>query len=193
MGLLEANIRPRQILTKEAFENAIAVGMAVGGSTNLVLHLLAIAFEAQVELELDDFNRVGAKVPHIADMKPHGRFHMTDLDRVGGVQVVMRELLDAGLLHGDCVTVTGKTIAENLATLDAPEPDGDVVHPLSDPIHTQGGLAVLTGSLAPRGSVVKVAGLDQLPLRGWRARVRRRRARDGGDPRRRGSRPATSS
>jgi dihydroxy-acid dehydratase len=170
MGLLEANIRPRQILTKEAFENAIAVGMAVGGSTNLVLHLLAIAYEAGVELELDDFNRVGAKVPHIADMKPHGRFHMTDLDRVGGVQVVMQELLAAGLLHGDCVTVTGKTIAENLAELDAPKPDGEVVHPLSDPIHTQGGLAVLLGSLAPNGSVVKVAGLDELRFEG-RARV----------------------
>jgi dihydroxy-acid dehydratase len=170
MGLLEANIRPRQILTKEAFENAIAVGMAVGGSTNLVLHLLAIAYEAGVELELDDFNRVGAKVPHIADMKPHGKYHMTDLDRIGGVQVVMRELLDAGLLHGDCVTVSGRTIAENLAALDAPKPDGDVVHPLSDPIHTQGGLAVLVGSLAPNGSVVKVAGLDQLRFEG-RARV----------------------
>ena len=170
MGLLEANIRPRQILTKEAFENAIAVGMALGGSTNLVLHLLAIAFEAQVELELDDFNRVGARVPHIADMKPHGRFHMTDLDAIGGVPVVMRELLDAGLLHGDCVTVTGKTIAENLDALDAPPPDGEVVHPLSQPIHTQGGIAILTGSLAPKGSVVKVAGLDALRFEG-RARV----------------------
>jgi len=170
MALLEANIRPRQILTKEAFDNAIAVGMALGGSTNLVLHLLAIAHEAGVELELDDFNRVGAKVPHIADMKPHGRFHMTDLDRIGGVQVVMRELLDAGLLHGECVTVSGRTLAENLAALDAPKPDGAVVRPLSDPIHTQGGLAVLSGSLAPKGSVVKVAGLDQLRFDG-RARV----------------------
>jgi len=170
MSLLDANIRPRQILTKEAFENAIAVGMAVGGSTNLVLHLLAIAYEAGVELELDDFNRIGAKVPHIADMKPHGRFHMTDLDRVGGVQVVMRELLDAGLLHGDCVTVTGRTLAENLAALDAPKPDGEVVRALTEPIHAQGGLAVLTGSLAPKGSVVKIAGLDQLRFDG-RARV----------------------
>jgi dihydroxy-acid dehydratase len=170
MGLLEANIRPRQVMTKEAFENAIAVGMAVGGSTNLVLHLLAIAYEAGVELELDDFNRIGAKVPHIADMKPHGKYHMADLDRVGGVEVVMQELLDAGLLHGECVTVTGKTVAENLAALDAPKPDGQVVHPLTAPIHTQGGLAVLTGSLAPNGSVVKVAGLDQLRFEG-RARV----------------------
>jgi dihydroxy-acid dehydratase len=161
LHLLERNIRPRDILTKEAFENAIAIGMALGGSTNMVLHLLAIAFEAGVALDLDDFNRVGARVPHIADMKPHGKFHMTDLDRIGGVPVVMRELLDAGLIHGDCLTVTGKTIAENLAALDAPEPDGVVVHPLANPINTQGGIAVLRGSLAPMGSVVKVAGIDQ--------------------------------
>jgi len=167
---LELGIRPRQILTKEAFENAIAVGMALGGSTNLVLHLLAIAFEAGVELELDDFNRVGAKVPHIADMKPHGKYHMVDLDRIGGVPTVMAELLDAGLLHGDCLTITGKTIAEELATLDAPPPDGSIVHPLSDSIHGQGGIAILTGSLAPNGSVVKVAGMDALKFEG-RARV----------------------
>src|SRR6185503_1492324 len=109
IGLLEQGIRPRQIMTKEAFENAIAVTMALGGSTNAVLHLLAIAHEARVELELDDFNRVGARVPHLADMKPHGKYHMVDLDRVGGVQVVLKQLLDAGLLHGDCLTVTGKT------------------------------------------------------------------------------------
>src|SRR6185436_14160951 len=128
IGLLEANIRPRQILTKEAFENAIAVGMALGGSTNMVLHLLAIAHEARVELELDDFNRIGARVAHVADMKPHGRFHMTDLDAVGGVPVVMQMLLDAGLIHGDCLTVTGATMAENLAALKSPGPDGRVVH-----------------------------------------------------------------
>ena len=161
MGLLDAGIRPRQIMTKEAFENAIAVTMALGGSTNAVLHLLAIAHEARVELELDDFNKVGARVPHIADTKPHGKYHMFDVDRIGGVPVVMRELLEAGLLHGDCLTVTGKTIAENLIALDPPRPDGEVVHPLSDPIHPQGGIAILTGSLAPKGSVVKVAGLDQ--------------------------------
>ena len=160
LGLLESGLRPRQIMTKEAFENAIAVGMALGGSTNLVLHLLAIAYEAGVELELDDFNRVGAKVPHIADMKPHGKYHMTDLDAVGGVPVVMRLLLDAGLLHGDCVTVTGRTVAENLTALDPPGPDAKVVHPLSAPIHAQGGIAVLRGSLAPNGGVVKVAGMD---------------------------------
>jgi dihydroxy-acid dehydratase len=160
VGLLETGIRPRQIMTKPAFENAIAVVMALGGSTNAVLHLLAIAHESEVDLELDDFNRVAAEVPHIADTKPHGKYHMADIDRIGGVQVVLRELLDAGLLHGDCVTVTGKTLAENIAALDPPPPDGDVVHPLRDPIHAQGGIAVLRGSLAPNGSVVKVAGLD---------------------------------
>src|SRR5436190_1226212 len=164
--LLELGIRPRQILTKEAFENAIAVVMALGGSTNAVLHLLAIANEARVELELDDFNRIGARVPHIADMKPHGRYHMIDLDRVGGVPVVMQQLLDAGLLHGDCLTVTGRTIAENLADLASPAPDGCVVHPLSEPIHVQGGIAILHGSLAPKGSVVKVAGIDELRFEG---------------------------
>jgi len=160
INLLDLDLRPRRILTKEAFENAIAVGMAVGGSTNMVLHLLAIAFEARVELELDDFNRIGARVPHIADMKPHGKYHMTDLDNIGGVPVVMRELLERGLIHGDCLTVTGKTVAENLEALDPPAPDGKVVHPLSNPINTQGGIAVLRGSLAPEGAVVKVAGID---------------------------------
>ncbi|MCU1462778.1 MAG: ilvD [Acidimicrobiales bacterium] len=159
--LLELGIRPRQILTREAFENAIAVTMALGGSTNAVLHLLAIANEAQVELELETFNEVGRRVAHVADMKPHGKYHMVDLDNIGGVPVVLRELLDAGLLHGDCLTVTGKTMAENLATLDPPKPDGNVVHPLTDPIHRQGGIAVLTGSLAPKGAVVKTAGLEQ--------------------------------
>ncbi len=160
VDLLAKGIRPRQIMTKEAFENAIAVVMALGGSTNAVLHLLAIANEARVELTLDDFNRVGAAVPHIADTKPHGTYHMSDIDRVGGIPVVMRELLDAGLLHGDCLTVTGRTVAENLAALDPPAPDGAVVHRLSNPIHAGGGIAVLRGSLAPNGSVVKVAGID---------------------------------
>jgi dihydroxy-acid dehydratase len=157
--LLQRNIRPRNIMTKEAFENAIAVVNALGGSTNAVLHLLAIAHEAEVELELDDFNRVAARVPHIADMTPGGKFHMTDLDRIGGVPVVMKHLLDAGLLHGGCMTVTGKTVAENLADLAPPAPDGVVVHPLSDAIDDEGGILVLRGSLAPEGSVVKVAGL----------------------------------
>ncbi len=160
MNLIELGIRPRQIMTKAAFENAIAVTMALGGSTNAVLHLLAIAHEAEVELELDDFNRIGAQVSHIADTKPHGKYHMADIDRVGGVPVVMRELLEAGLLNGDCLTVTGKTMAENLAELDPPAPDGEVIHPLSNPINAQGGLAILTGTLAPNGAVVKVAGMD---------------------------------
>jgi dihydroxy-acid dehydratase len=158
--LLELGIRPRQIMTKEAFENAIAVVMALGGSTNAVLHLLAIAYEARVELNIDDFDRVGRKVPHIADTKPHGRYHMVDIDRIGGIPVVLRELLDGGLLHGDCLTVTGRTMAENLAIIGPPGPDGDVIHPIDRPIHAGGGIAILRGSLAPEGSVVKVAGLD---------------------------------
>jgi dihydroxy-acid dehydratase len=166
VALLRAGIRPRDVMTKEAFENAIAVTMALGGSTNAVLHLLAIANEARVELGLDDFNKVAARVPHLADTKPHGRYHMADIDRIGGVPVVMRELLDAGLLHGDCITVSGRTVAENLADLDPPAPDGDVVHAVGDPIHAQGGIAVLTGTLAPSGAVVKVAGIDQLTFDG---------------------------
>ena len=160
VNLLRLGITPRMIMTKKAFENAIAVTSALGGSTNAVLHLLAIANEAGVELELEDFNRIAARVPHIADMKPGGRFHMSDLDAVGGVPVVLKHLLDAGLLHGDCLTVTGKTMAENLADIDPPAPDGVVVHPLDKPLHSEGGIVVLTGSLAPKGAVVKVAGLS---------------------------------
>src|SRR5581483_544561 len=156
----------RQILTKAAFENAIAVVNALGGSTNAVLHLLAIAHEARVELDLDDFNRVGRRTPHIADTKPHGKYHMVDLDAIGGVPVVMRELLNAGLLHGDALTITGRTIGEEIEALNSPAPDGKVIHPLSQPIHKTGGLAVLRGSLAPRGSVVKVAGIDTLQFSG---------------------------
>src|SRR5579863_5482187 len=147
VDLLAKGIRPRQIMTPEAFQNAIAVVMALGGSTNAVLHLMAIANEARVELALEDFNRIGARVAHIADMKPHGKYPMVDLDRVGGLPVVMRELLESGLLHGDCLTVTGRSVAENLAALDLPAPDGEVVHALSQPIHSQGGIAVLFGSL----------------------------------------------
>jgi dihydroxy-acid dehydratase len=149
---------PRDILTKEAFENAIAVVMALAGSTNAVLHLLAIAREAHVDLQLDDFDRIARDVPHLVDVRPAGRFVMSDVDRVGGVQVVMRELLDAGLLHGDCMTVTGTSIAENLAAMDVADPDGEVVHPPSDPIHPWGGLAILRGNLAPDGAVIKIAG-----------------------------------
>jgi len=165
VNLIEKGIRTRQILTKEAFENAIAAVMALGGSTNAVLHLLAIAHEARVDLGLDDFNRVGARVPHLGDIRPGGRYHMVDVDRVGGVPVVLRELLDAGILHGDALTVTGRTIGEELEALAPPQPDGTVIHPLADPIHADGGIVVLHGSLAPRGSVVKVAGLAQDQLR----------------------------
>ena len=159
LGLLEQGLRPRRIITRASLHNAIAVVMAVGGSTNAVLHLLAIAHEARVELDLADFDRIGRRVPHLVDSRPAGRFLMTDLDRVGGVPVVMRELLDAGLLDGDQLTVTGATVAENLADLAPAAPDGTVVHRLDDPIHADGGLAVLHGSLAPDGAVVKVAGL----------------------------------
>lgn len=163
--MLRQGITPRQIMTKPAFENAIAVTSALGGSTNAVLHLLAIATEAGVALELDDFNRVAARVPHVADMTPGGKFHMSDLDRVGGVPVVLKMLLDEGLLHGDVLTVTGRTMAENLAAIDPPAPDGVVVHPMSAPIHAEGGINVLSGSLAPQGSVVKVAGLTEDQMR----------------------------
>jgi dihydroxy-acid dehydratase len=158
--MLRRGITARDVLTREAFENAIAVVMAFGGSTNAVLHLLAIAHEARVELSLDDFNRIGAKVPHLADVKPFGRFVMTDIDRVGGVPVVMKALLDAGLLHGDALTVTGRTMAENLADIAPPDLDGKVLRAMSEPIHRSGGLSILHGSLAPDGAVVKSAGFD---------------------------------
>ena len=160
-------------MTKEAFENAIAVVMALGGSTNAVLHLLAIANEARVDLELDDFNRVAARVPHIADTKPHGKYHMVDVDRIGGVPVVLRALLEDGLLHGDCLTVTGRTLAENLAALDPPAPDGDVVHPTSRPIHAAGGIAVLTGLPRPQGCGGQGGGYRRAPLRGHGPGLRR--------------------
>jgi hypothetical protein len=158
--LVDTGVTARQIMTREAFENAIAVVMALGGSTNAVLHLLAIAHEAKVDLDLDDFNRIGDRVPHIADMKPFGRYVMTDVDAVGGVPVVMRALLDAGLLHGDALTVTGRTMAENLDELAPDSPDGRVIRPLPDPLHHTGGLTILRGSLAPDGAVVKSAGLE---------------------------------
>jgi dihydroxy-acid dehydratase len=161
VNLLRQGITARQIMIKEAFENAIAVVMAFGGSTNAVLHLLAIANEADVDLTLDDFVRVGAQVPHLGDMKPFGRYVMNDVDRVGGVPVVMKALLDAGLIHGDCLTVTGKTVAENLADIAPPDVDGTVVRALSNPIHPTGGITILRGTLAPEGAVVKSAGLDQ--------------------------------
>ncbi len=168
-GLLaEGGPRPRDIITRASLENAIAVTMALAGSTNAVLHLLAIAREAGVDLQLDDFDRISREVPHLVDVRPAGRFVMSDLDRVGGVPVVMRELLDAGLLDGDCITVTGKTIAENLAAMDEdiPPPDGTVVHAFDDPIHPEGGTGILRGSLAPDGSVMKIAGAASLEFRG---------------------------
>ncbi|OBK20401.1 dihydroxy-acid dehydratase [Mycobacterium asiaticum] len=158
--LLRHGITARDILTKEAFENAIAVVMAFGGSTNAVLHLLAIAHEAEVELTLDDFSRIGSKVPHLADVKPFGRHVMSHVDHIGGVPVVMKALLDAGLLHGECLTVTGKTLAENLADIAPPDPDGKVLRALNNPIHPTGGITILRGSLAPEGAVVKSAGFD---------------------------------
>ncbi|ORA10267.1 dihydroxy-acid dehydratase [Mycobacterium arosiense] len=158
--LLRRGITARDILTKEAFENAIAVVMAFGGSTNAVLHLLAIAHEAGVRLSLDDFSRIGSKVPHLADVKPFGRHVMSHVDHIGGVPVVMKALLDAGLLRGDCLTVTGATVAENLAEIAPPDPDGKVLRALSNPIHPTGGITILRGSLAPEGAVVKSAGFD---------------------------------
>jgi len=160
VNLLRLGITTRDILTKDAFENAIAVAMALGGSTNVVLHLLAIAFEAEVDLSLDDFNRIGDRIPHLADMKPFGQFVMNDLDRRGGIPVLMKALLDAGLLHGDALTVTGKTLAENLAELRIPPLDGKVLRTLDNPIHATGGLTILHGSFAPEGAVVKTAGFD---------------------------------
>ncbi len=164
--MLRRGITARQIMTMEAFENAITVVMALGGSTNAVLHLLAIAREAEVDLALDDFNRIGDRVPHLGDLKPFGRYVMNDVDKVGGIPVVLRALLEAGLLHGDCLTVTGKTMAENLAVIAPPDLDGDVIRHLSSPIHATGGLTILTGSLAPDGAVVKSAGFDESVFEG---------------------------
>ncbi|MEU2256803.1 dihydroxy-acid dehydratase [Nocardia xishanensis] len=158
--LIRQGITPADILTKPAFENAIAVVMAFGGSTNAVLHLLAIAHEANVDLTLDDFARVGRRVPHLADVKPFGRHVMTDVDRIGGVPVMMKALLDAGLLHGDCLTVTGRTVAENLAEITPPDPDGKVIRAMAAPIHPTGGITILRGTLAPEGAVVKSAGFE---------------------------------
>jgi dihydroxy-acid dehydratase len=176
VGLLRRGITARDILTKEAFENAIAVVMAFGGSTNAVLHLLAIAHESDVELSLADFSRIGAKVPHLADVKPFGKHVMFDVDRIGGVPVIMKALLDAGLLHGDCLTVTGQTMAENLAHIAPPDPDGKVLRALDNPIHPTGGITILHGSLAPEGAVVKSAGFDSDVFEGTARVFERERA-----------------
>jgi dihydroxy-acid dehydratase len=164
--MLRQGITARQIMTRPAFENAITMAMALGGSTNAVLHLLAIAREAEVDLTLDDFTRIGRKVPHLADMKPFGRFVWTDFDRVGGIPVLLRALLDAGYLHGDVLTCTGKTMAENLAALDPKPLDGEILRQLDRPIHATGGLTILKGSLAPDGAVVKSAGFDDSTFTG---------------------------
>ncbi len=166
MGLLREGVTARRIMTREAFENAIAVVMALGGSTNAVLHLMAIAHEAKVDLTLEDFNRIGDQVPHLADVKPFGRYVMNDIDRIGGVPVVMKALLDAGVLHGGCLTVSGRTVAENLAEIAPPDPDGKIIHALGDPLHRTGGLTVLRGSLAPEGAVVKSAGFEGTVMEG---------------------------
>jgi dihydroxy-acid dehydratase len=164
--LLRRGITTRDIITRESLENAIAVVVALGGSTNAVLHLLAIAHEAHVHLEIEDFNRIADRVPHLANVKPFGQYVMSDVDRIGGVPVVMKALLDAGLLHGDCLTVTGKTMAENLADINPPDPDGKILRALNDPIHATGGLSILHGSLAPEGAVVKTAGFDRTVFEG---------------------------
>ncbi len=166
VGLLREGITARQIMTMEAFENAIAVVMALGGSTNAVLHLLAIAREADVELTIDDFNRIGDKVPHLGDLKPFGRYVMNDVDKVGGIPMVMKALLDAGLMHGDVLTVTGRTMAENLADIAPPDVDDNIIRAMDRPIHKTGGLTILKGSLAPEGAVVKSAGFDDSTFTG---------------------------
>ncbi|WEK59621.1 MAG: dihydroxy-acid dehydratase [Candidatus Microbacterium colombiense] len=160
VNLLRQGITTKDILTKESFENAIALAMALGGSTNVVLHLLAIAREAEIELSLHDFNRIGSKTPHVADMKPFGKYVMNDVDRHGGIPVIMKAMLDEGLLHGDALTVTGKTVAENLRDLNPDPVDGDVIHTFDNPIHASGGITILHGSFAPEGAVVKSAGFD---------------------------------
>ena len=157
--LVRKGITTRQILTKKAFENAITILMALGGSTNAVLHLLAIAHEAEVDLTLEDFHRVGSKLPLLGDLKPFGKYVMTDVDRVGGIPVILRALLDAGLLHGDCLTVTGKTMAENLKDIRPPDPDGEILKAVKDPLSLGGGITILNGSLTPDGAVCKTAGV----------------------------------
>ena len=160
VNLLSKGITARQIMTKKAFENAISVLMAFGGSTNAILHLLAIAREAEVDLTLDDFNAIADRVPHLGDLKPFGQYVMNDVDKVGGVPVLMKALLDAGLLHGDVLTVTGKTMAENLEGINPPDPDGKIIRAMNNPIHKTGGISILKGSLSPEGAVVKTAGFD---------------------------------
>ncbi|MGA1609578.1 MAG: dihydroxy-acid dehydratase [Candidatus Nanopelagicaceae bacterium] len=164
--LIRQGITARDIMTKKAFENAITAVMALGGSTNSVLHLLAMAHEADVDLTLEDFQRISARTPLLGDLKPFGRFVMTDLDKVGGIPVVLKALLDAGLLHGDCLTVTGKSMAENLAHIAPPDPDGEILRAAKDPMSKGGGITILGGSLAPDGAVVKNAGIEVTEFEG---------------------------
>jgi len=178
VNLLRQGITTKDILTKESFENAIALVMALGGSTNVVLHLLAIANEAGIELSLHDFNRIGSRTPHVADMKPFGKYVMNDVDRHGGIPVIMKAMLDEGLIHGDALTVTGKTVAENLRDLNPDPVDGDVIHTFDNPIHASGGITILHGSLAPEGAVVK-SRFRRGRVRGSGARVRARARGDG--------------
>jgi len=164
--LIERQITPSQILTKEAFENAITLVMVLGGSTNAVLHLIAIARQLDLPLSIDDFERISKRVPHLADMKPSGRYAMADLDRIGGVQAVMKMLLKEGFLHGDVLTVTGKTMAENLANAPDLAEDQSIVAPLDRPLHPTGPLVILRGNLAPEGAVCKITGLKTIVHRG---------------------------
>jgi dihydroxy-acid dehydratase len=165
--LIEKNIRPRDIITRRSLENAYTLVLALGGSTNAVLHLLAIAYEAEVEWGLADFDRLGAKVPHLADLKPGGRYVMHDLHQAGGTPAVLKALLDAGLLDGDCITVTGKTLAENLREVDSIyKRKQTVIHPLEKPLHPSGHIVVLHGNLALAGAVAKVAGLKSRKITG---------------------------
>ena len=166
INLLKSGITTSDIITKKSLENAITVVMALGGSTNAVLHMPAIAHELGIDLSLEDFKRIGARVPLLADLKPFGEYVMFDLDKVGGVPSVMKILLDEGLLHGDCMTVTGKTVAENLKDINPPAADGEIIYPAAKPFGNNGGITILKGSLAPEGAVVKNAGVDEEKFQG---------------------------
>ena len=168
---LKKGMTIRDVITEKSIENAMAVVNALGGSTNAVLHLLAISTEAGLDIDISLFNKVRKKVPQIADTRPNGKYHMTDVDRVGGVPVVLKMLLDQGILHGDCITYNGKTMAENIAAINPPTPDGDVIHTWDNPVHSEGGLAILKGSLAPEGAVFKIAGVDNIETFEGNARV----------------------
>ena len=166
MNLLSLDIKPRDIMTREAFENAITVAIALGGSTNAVLHLLAMAHACDVELKLEDFNRLGKSVPMLADLKPSGRYSMAELIEIGGIQPLMKALLEEGLLHGDCLTVTAKTMRENLANVEPYPQQQDIIRPFDNPIKADSHLVVLKGNLAPQGAVAKITGKEGLSFTG---------------------------